>query len=266
MKRSRWYRAFSKKGPAEHFWLSLIGFAVLVIASFLLFEQQIQDFLIHLNLYQPSTPAQAFNLALLLLAPLALDVVLPVPSSLVALLAVAMLGSLGGYLVIFIGLCLGAGLGYALGAGYLRLLSGRLGLHQRQPGQLAYRLSTLSLICLRGVPVLAETSVVAAGMQRYPLRAFLLITTLANAGLALAYAAIGSLLVQQNALLATILASMVLPGLFLGARSLFKDRLAQPRLDQVQPLEGRFQVSYHYPVLFTDHIFQADNPCLHQQL
>ncbi|AZF64541.1 3-dehydroquinate synthase [Pseudomonas sp. LBUM920] len=261
MKRSRWYRAFSKKGPAEHFWLSLIGFAVLVIASFLLFEQQIQDFLIHLNLYQPSTPAQAFNLALLLLALLALDVVLPVPSSLVALLAVAMLGGLGGYLVIFIGLCLGAGLGYVLGAGYLRLLSGRLGLHQRQPGQLAYRLSTLSLICLRGVPVLAETSVVAAGMQRYPLRAFLLITTLANAGLALAYTAIGTLLIEQNSLLVTLLASMVLPLAFMAGYSLLKRKPAGQ-----QPLRGRFEVSYDYPVMFTDHVFDPLNPCLHRAL
>ncbi|NWA81554.1 3-dehydroquinate synthase [Pseudomonas sp. D2002] len=261
MKRSRGYRAFSKKAPAEHFWLSLFGFSVLVIASFLLFEQQIQDFLIHLNLYQPSTTAQALNLALLLIALLALDVVLPVPSSMVALLAVAMLGSLGGYLVIFIGLCLGAALGYALGAGYLRLLSGRLGLHQRQPGQLAYRLGTLSLICLRGVPVLAETSVVAAGMQRYPLRAFLLITTLANAGLALAYTAIGTLLIEQHALLVTILASMVLPLAFVAGYSLLK-----PKPCVEQPLRGRFEVSYDYPVIFTDHLFDPGNPCLHREL
>lgn len=261
MKRSRWYRACSKKAPAEHFWLSLVCFSGLVIASFLLFEQQIQDFLIHLNLYQPSTPAQAFNLALLLVALLALDVVLPVPSSMVALLAVAMLGSIGGYLVIFIGLCLGAGLGYALGAGYFRLLSGRLGLHQRSPGQLAYRLGTLSLICLRGVPVLAETSVVAAGMQRYPLRAFLLITTLANAGLALAYTAIGTFLIEQNSLLVTVLASMVLPLAFVAIYSLLKRK---PSVDA--PLHGRFTVAYDYPVIFTDHLFDPLNPCLHQQL
>lgn len=263
MKRSHGYRAFSQKGPAGHFWLSLLCFSGLVIVSFLLFEQQIQDFLTHLNLYLPSTPSQKLNLALLLIALLALDVVLPVPSSMVALLAVAMLGSLGGYLVIFIGLCLGAGLGYALGAGYFRLLSGRLGLHQRQPGQLAYRLGTLSLICLRGVPVLAETSVVAAGMQRYPLRAFLLVTTLANAGLALAYSAIGTFLVEQNALLVTLLASMVLPGLFIAGYSLFK---TLRRHDAEQPLHGRFKVNYDYPVLFTDHLFDPANPCLHQQL
>ncbi|MGY2375564.1 3-dehydroquinate synthase [Pseudomonas sp. SDO524_S393] len=263
MKRSQWYRVFTQKGPAGHFWLSLLCFAGLVIASFVLFEQQIQAFLTHLDFYQPATPTQTFNLALLLIALLALDVVLPVPSSLVALLAVAMLGSLGGYLVIFIGLCLGAGLGYALGAGYFRLLSGRLGLHQRQPGQLAYRLGTLSLICLRGIPVLAETSVVAAGMQRYPLRAFLLVTTLANAGLALAYTTIGTFLVEQNALLVTLLASMVLPALFIAGYSLFK---ALRKRGTEQSLRGRFAVNYDYPVLFTDHLFDPLNPCLHRQL
>ena len=263
MKRSHGYRAFSQRGPAGHFWISLLCFSGLVIASFLLFEQQIQDFLTHLNLYLPSTPTQKLNLALLLIALLALDVVLPVPSSMVALLAVAMLGGVGGYLVIFMGLCLGAGLGYALGAGYFRLLSGRLGLHQRQPGQLAYKLGTLSLICLRGVPVLAETSVVAAGMQRYPLPAFVLVTTLANAGLALAYSAIGTYLVEQNALLVTILASMVLPGLFIAGYSLFKTLRKQ---NAEHPLHGRFEVRYDYPVVFTDHLFDPSNPCLHRQL
>jgi 3-dehydroquinate synthase len=266
MKRSVLPRGFSLKGATENYWLSLLVFSILVVASFLLFEQQIQQLLNQLSPLLPTGPVQRLSLALLLVTLLALDVLLPVPSSFVALLAVAALGGIGGYLVILIGLCLGASLGYWLGAGYFRLLSSWLGLRSWQPGQLAYRLSTLSLVCLRGVPVLAETSVLAAGMQRYPLRQFLLVTTLANAGLALAYASIGSLLVEQHALLATILASMVLPGLFLGARSLFKERLAQPKLDTAQPLQGRFQVSYHYPVLFTDHIFQADNPCLYQQL
>lgn len=59
--RSRCYRAFSKQGPAAHFWLSLMGFYVRVIASFVVFEQQTQAFLTHLNL------------ALMLIALLALD-------------------------------------------------------------------------------------------------------------------------------------------------------------------------------------------------
>ncbi|MGC5704083.1 3-dehydroquinate synthase [Pseudomonas sp. NFXW11] len=266
MKRSSLSHAFSLKGTAENYWLSLVLFAVLVVVSFVLFEPQIQELLQQLSTFLPTDPLQRTGLALLLIALLALDVLLPVPSSLVALLAVAALGAVGGYLVIFIGLCLGAVLGYWLGAGYFRLLSRRLGLRSWQPGQLAYRLNTLSLICLRGVPVLAETSVLAAGMQRYPLRQFLLVTTLANAGLALAYAAIGSLLVEEHALLATLLASMVLPGLFLGARSLLKPRTGHSEQALDQPLEGRFEVSYQYPVLFTDHVFATHNPCLHRQL
>ena len=263
MKRGLWPRALAKRVHADHFWVSVFSCSLLVIASFLLFEQQIQDFLNHLEAYLPDTPAQQANLALLLIALLALDVVLPVPSSVVALLAVAALGGVGGYLVIFIGLCLGAWLGYALGAGYFRVLSGRLGLHQRKPGQLAYKLGTLSLVCLRGVPVLAETSVVAAGMQRYPLRTFVIVTTLANAGLALAYSAIGSFLIAENALLVTILASMVLPGLFIAGYGLVR-KLRRPT--GAPALHGRFEVSYDYPVLFTDHLFAPHNDCLHQQL
>ncbi len=111
MKRSSLSRAFSLKGAAENYWLSLLLFSILVIASFLLFEQQIQQLLSHLGTFLPTDPVQRLSLALLLVTLLALDVLLPVPSSLVALLAVAALGAIGGYLVIFIGLCLGASLG-----------------------------------------------------------------------------------------------------------------------------------------------------------
>ncbi|MBN6714352.1 3-dehydroquinate synthase [Pseudomonas capsici] len=266
MKHSQLYRALSKAGVAGSGWLSLLCFAILVIASFLLFGEQIEQFLTGLSLTIPSDPIQKLNLALLLIALLAFDVVLPVPSSIVALMAVALLGSVGGYLVIFIGLCLGAGIGYALGAGYLRLLSRRLAVNKRSSGQLAYRLNTLSLICLRGVPVLAETSVVAAGMQRYPLRQFLVVTTLANAGLALAYSAIGTYLMEQDALLVTVLASMVLPALFIAGRSLVKAIRNRAAKDADRPLQGRFDVSYNYPVVFTDHLFDPKNDCLRAQL
>lgn len=59
MKRSRWQCAFSQRRPAEHFCLSLFCFSGLVIASCLLFEQPLQDFLTHLNLYLPSPPRVA---------------------------------------------------------------------------------------------------------------------------------------------------------------------------------------------------------------
>lgn len=255
----------SRRGPLEHLCLSLALFAVLVIVSFLLFEEPMQRLLTSFG-QQPAD--RAFNIAVLVIALLALDVVLPVPSSMVSLLAVAVLGAVGGYLVIFIGLCLGSLLGYWLGAGYFRLASGLLGVEDwRKAGRLATRLNTWSLICLRGVPVLAETSVLAAGMQRYPLRRFLIITTLANAGLAALYSALGSFVAEDQVMLLAVMASMLLPALFLAGRGLLAWRRA-PAVAATKPaqLEGAFTVTYRYPVLFTEHLFATDNDCLHQQL
>ena len=73
--------------------------------------------------------------------------------------------------------------------------------------------------------------------------------------------AIGTFLIEQNALLVTILASMVLPVAFVAGYSLLKRK---PRVEP--PLRGRFEVSYDYPVIFTDHLFDPLNPCLHRAL
>ncbi|WP_285961651.1 3-dehydroquinate synthase [Pseudomonas tohonis] len=256
----------SRRGPWEHLCLSLALFAVLVIVSFLLFEEPMQRLLASLG-QQPADPVRALNLAVLVIALLALDVVLPVPSSMVSLLAVAVLGAVGGYLVIFIGLCLGSLLGYWLGAGYFRIASGLLDIEDwRKAGRLANRLNTWSLICLRGVPVLAETSVLAAGMQRYPLRRFLVITTLANAGLAAVYSALGSFVAEDQVLLLAVMASMLLPALFLAGRGLLVRRGLTTAASDTRQLEGSFTVTYRYPVLFTEHLFAANNDCLHRQL
>lgn len=256
----------SRRGPWEHLCLSLALFAVLVIVSFLLFEEPMQRLLASLG-QQPADPVRALNLAVLVIALLALDVVLPVPSSMVSLLAVAVLGAVGGYLVIFIGLCLGSLLGYWLGAGYFRIASGLLDIEDwRKAGRLANRLNTWSLICLRGVPVLAETSVLAAGMQRYPLRRFLVITTLANAGLAAVYSALGSFVAEDQVLLLAVMASMLLPALFLAGRGLLARRGLTTAASDPRQLEGSFTVTYRYPVLFTEHLFAANNDCLHRQL
>ncbi|CAD5201001.1 3-dehydroquinate synthase (EC 4.2.3.4) [Pseudomonas sp. FEN] len=36
--------------------------------------------------------------------------------------------------------------------------------------------------------------------------------------------------------------------------------------DTEQALHGHFEVNYDYPVVFTDHLFDPENPCLHRQL
>lgn len=197
------------------YWLSLILFGILIIVSFLLFENHINHALSAINNNLQNGLVLRAAIILLLIGLLAFDILLPVPSSLVALIAVTMLGFAGGSLVIFIGLCLGAILGYFLGAGYIHLLTSWLNPGERdRASKFSPRFTPYALALLRGVPVLAEISVLAAGISHYSFRRFLLITTLANFGLAMVYGYIGStFLTGQNSLLLAIFACMLLPGL-----------------------------------------------------
>jgi len=60
--------------------------------------------------------------------------------------------------------------------------------------RLSHKYGTSALIVSRAVPVLAEASVVCAGVTRMPLSRFLIVTTLSNMAISAAYAAIGAAL------------------------------------------------------------------------
>lgn len=196
------------------YWLSLLLFFILIITSFLLFENQINNTLSTINRNLQDGSLFQAAAVIILVGLLAFDILLPVPSSLVALVAVTTLGVAGGTLTIFVGLCLGAILGYFLGAGYVHLLTRWLSSGERnRAAKFSLKLTPYALVLLRGVPVLAEISVLAAGISRYSFRRFLLITTLANFGLAMAYGYIGSTLAGQESVVLAIFACMLLPGL-----------------------------------------------------
>jgi uncharacterized membrane protein YdjX (TVP38/TMEM64 family) len=157
---------------------------------------------------------------------LALDIFLPVPSSIVSTAAGALFGFGLGTLVIWLGMTLGCGLGYAVGArssGLARRLVGEDGL--RRAAAVAERYGAWGLAASRAVPVLAEASVVLAGLVRSPFPPFLVVTTLANLGIAVAYAAIGAYSMNVGSFLLTFAGAMALPALaMLAARLVMKDR------------------------------------------
>ena len=70
------------------------------------------------------------------------------------------------------------------------------------------------LLC-RPIPVLAEASVVFAGLVRTPLVPFLALTAGSNLGIALAYAAVGAYSMEAQSFLLTFLGALALPGLAL---------------------------------------------------
>ena len=69
-----------------------------------------------------------------------------------------------------------------------------------------------SLVASRAVPVLAESSVILAGTVRMPVARFAWFTGAANAGVALAYAAVGAYAVEARVFLLAFAASVLIPG------------------------------------------------------
>jgi uncharacterized membrane protein YdjX (TVP38/TMEM64 family) len=125
---------------------------------------------------------------------LALDPLLPVPSSIVAVAAGSALGSVIGATAIWLGLMAGALLGYWLGRYPGRALTSRL-LGDAAMAALNPRLHALgplALLLSRPVPVVAEAVVIMAGAAGMAWAPFLLAIVPANAALAIAWAGLGA--------------------------------------------------------------------------
>ena len=104
---------------------------------------------------------------------LALDIILPVPSSIVSTGAGALFGFARGTAVIWVGMMAGAILGYFLGAratGTTRRFVGTDSLARAE--RVASDYGDWAIVICRPVPVLAEASVILAGLMHMPWRRF----------------------------------------------------------------------------------------------
>jgi len=167
---------------------SLIALAVMafIVVPFVIWEEAI---------FQASSRFLASSsnrvlAAAIVAALLASDVLLPIPSSFVSGFAVVMFGPVLGGAVIWVGMTIGAFGGYALGRRGGRPLVVRIvGADELERAEgLFRRFGKFVLVLGRGVPVLAEATVLAAGAMRLSLAEFAWVTAAAHAGLALAYA------------------------------------------------------------------------------
>jgi uncharacterized membrane protein YdjX (TVP38/TMEM64 family) len=134
---------------------------------------------------------------------LVLDVLLPVPSSVVSTAAGARFGIAGGIAISWVGLTggciLAAGLGRKLGRPFAEWLVGERAL--LRAGETARRWGAGALVLCRAVPVLAEASVLLAGVTSMPWKRFLAVTSLANLGIAAIYAWVGQKAMDSGAFL-----------------------------------------------------------------
>ncbi len=139
---------------------------------------------------------------------LASDILLPVPSSLVGAYAGGVLGVAYGAAATWVGLSLGSAIGYALGrsAGrpaLVRLVGADAVARART---ISARMGPAALLVSRGIPVVAEAGLIAAGSASMPLSSFIGSVAIGNAAVAIAYAAAGSAASTGNyALLVAVL-------------------------------------------------------------
>ena len=192
-------------------WVILI---TIVLLPFVLFGEQFEAF--GKQITQSDTSRWLVAGAVFSL--LALDVFLPVPSSIVSTGAGVLLGFAAGTTVVWSGMMAGSLLGYAVGsrgAAAARKLVGEHGI--ARAADLVKRYGDLTIVLCRPVPVLAEASVVFAGLVRANYGRFLRLTVTSNLGIAAGYAAVGaySRRLDTYSFLIAFLGALLLPGIFI---------------------------------------------------
>jgi uncharacterized membrane protein YdjX (TVP38/TMEM64 family) len=159
----------------------------------------------------------------LIIAVLASDIFLPIPSSFVSTLGGSRLGLFCGTAVSWLGMTAGAAIGFALAKTFGRAIAVRLSntADLARMDALTARRGPAIIVITRALPVLAEAAVLLLGTLGLSWRQFLPSMLLANLGLALAYAALGHYAQQNDQLLVALAASIALPVLAAASARLF---------------------------------------------
>lgn len=193
------------------FWrgTSVVIAAVLciVLVPFFLFEEQ-------LTRWSTEALSARYGIAygsLLAAFLLASDVVLPIPSSVISVLAGKVLGFLPAFCAIWLGMTASAVVGYFLGTKGTQILPNGM---RGELVQLEHGLRNhgwLVIATSRSIPVLAEATVILAGAMRYDFWRFLLICSGSNFGISFLYAMLGSWVGVEGNLFYAVLAGILVP-------------------------------------------------------
>ena len=197
--------------------------SLLIILPFLLWGEATEIWIGQYLLDAPSLWLLAAAIFLLLAA----DIALPIPSSVVATASGAFLGVGLGTLVAAGGMTAGVLAGLTIGRRYgqpaCRAFVGvqtyaRLERYFRSHG-------IVILVLMRPVPVLAEASVISAASLGIEMKAALIYTSLANLGVAFAYACLGAWAAGHGTFILVFLASLLPPAGFFAVTRLATGRL-----------------------------------------
>ncbi len=179
------------------------------VVPFLFWGAQLEQWLVGLRDSPPGAWA-TFGLMVLLLAT---DIFLPIPSSMLSTFSGWQLGWLLGAVATWLGMNLGAILGFALarrfGPGFASWFSKTRDLEKVRGLTAEY--GALVLVMTRAIPVFAEASVLIAGIHQMAWRSFLTAVVLSNLGIAVAYSAFGDFAEQHEWLPLALSVSVAIP-------------------------------------------------------
>ena len=154
--------------------------------------------------------------SLVVIVALTADVILPVPNGLTNTLAGVSLGWAIASLVVWVGLNLGACVGYFLGRFAARPLAQKMISESdfSEAEKSLQNFSTIGLILSRPVPAFAELITISAGLARMSFIKFILVVGIVNIGVAVVFSGIGAAAMEANSSTLAFIGVAVLPALF----------------------------------------------------
>ena len=154
--------------------------------------------------------------SLVVIVALTADVILPVPNGLTNTLAGVSLGWAIASLVVWVGLNLGACVGYFLGRFAARPLAQKMISESdfSEAEKSLQNFSTIGLILSRPVPAFAELITISAGLARLSVIKFILVVGIVNIGVAVVFSGIGAAAMEANSSTLAFIGVAVLPALF----------------------------------------------------
>jgi len=191
--------------------LSLVILAF-ILAPFFIFGHRIEEWT---NTFIQSAVRHSFISAAIICAMLASDILLPIPSSLVSTGSGFILGLPYGFLASWLGMTIACFIGYWLGASSRKQLSKKL-LGEDEIKRLENmnkRIGDWLIVSARAIPVLAEASVLFAGIGAMPLHRFILMSTISNAAISMVYTATGVFSASRNSFLLAFCAAILIPAI-----------------------------------------------------
>jgi uncharacterized membrane protein YdjX (TVP38/TMEM64 family) len=200
----------------------LLLITIVLVVPIALLAIRGESFATQVREWQTHPPAPR-TLAAMVVAILALDVVLPVPSGPISTLAGSHLGVALGTTASAMGMTLGAVIAFAVARRFGNAPNekntpvSRDAVAERSPSaapaaeQVARRHGPWMLVLTRPLPIIAEAAVLVAGSLHMPWRTFLPAIVVSNVAISVTYAALGQQAAQHHWLPLAVAASMAIP-------------------------------------------------------